>query len=158
MDNVTVKKRMTVYMNMRDCCLLCLAFLTISCLNAQANDVVGYNGIPGSGRIQIYAHRACRGFKHLGGCCWEPFEMDLTKSDLDEAHRLGLKVVVWGWPEKEGTEFNYAQIEKLIDFGVDGFITDRPDILRGILVTKGWNLPNGFEIQGDLLRTHSKSN
>jgi glycerophosphoryl diester phosphodiesterase len=73
--------------------------------------------------------------------------MDLTKSDLDEAHRLGLKVVVWGWPEKEGTEFNYALIEKMIDWGVDGFITDRPDILRGILVTRGMNLPNGFEIQ-----------
>jgi len=25
----------------------------------------------------------------------EPFAMDLTKSDLDEAHRLGLKVVAW---------------------------------------------------------------
>jgi hypothetical protein len=47
-------------MNMRVCCLLCLAFHIIPCLNAQANDVVRYNGIPGSGRIQIYAHRAGR--------------------------------------------------------------------------------------------------
>jgi len=84
--------------------------------------------------------------------------MDLTKRDLDEAHRLGLKVVAWGWPEQEGMEFNYAQIEKLIDFGVDGIITDRPDILRGILVTRGLNLPNGFEIQRNLLRTNSKYN
>ena len=94
--------------------------------------------------------------KHLGGYCWEPFAMDLTKSDLDEAHRLGLKVVAWGWPEQEGTEFNYEQIEKLIDFGVDGIIADRPDILRGILVTRGSNLPRGFEIHQDLLQTHWK--
>ena len=78
--------------------------------------------------------------------------MDLTKSDLDEAHRLGLKVVAWGWPELEGTEFNYAQNDKLLDWGVDGIITDRPDILRGILAARGMNLPNGFEIQSDLLR------
>jgi len=105
-----------------------------------------------------YGYSLPKMVKHLGGCCWEPFEMDLTRSDLDEAHRLGLKVVPWGWPEQEGMEFNYAQIEKLIDFGVDGIITDRPDILRGILVTRGMNLPNGFEIQRDLLRTHSKGN
>jgi hypothetical protein len=27
-------------------------------------------------------------------------------------------------PEQEGMEFNYAQIEKLIDFGIDGVITE----------------------------------
>lgn len=85
--------------------------------------------------------------KHLGGHCWEPYEMDLTKSDLVEAHRQGLNVVVWGWPEEEGTEFNYRQIEKMIDFGVDGIITDRPDILRGILASRGLNLPRGLEIK-----------
>ncbi len=47
-------------MHMRVCCLLCLALLIIP-PTAQANDVVKYNGIPGSGRIQIYAHRAGRG-------------------------------------------------------------------------------------------------
>jgi glycerophosphoryl diester phosphodiesterase len=77
--------------------------------------------------------------------------MDLTKSDLDEAHRLGLKVVAWGWPEQEGTEFNYAKNEQLLDWGVDGIITDRPDILRGILAARGMNLPNGFAIQTELV-------
>ena len=48
-------------MNMRAYCLLCLTFLIMPCLNAQANDVMKYNGIPGSNRIQIYAHRAGRG-------------------------------------------------------------------------------------------------
>lgn len=97
-----------------------------------------------------YGYSLPKMVKHLGGHSWEPFAMDLTKSDLDEAHRLGLKVVAWGWPEQEGTEFNYAQIENMIALGVDGIITDRPDILRGILVTRGLNLPKGFEIQRDL--------
>jgi len=96
--------------------------------------------------------------KHLGGYCWEPYAMDLTESDLAEAHRLGLKVVAWGWPEQEGMEFNYTQIDKMIDWGVDGIITDRADILRGILAIRGLNLPNGFEIQRDLLRTHPEDN
>jgi glycerophosphoryl diester phosphodiesterase len=103
-----------------------------------------------------YSYSLPKMVKHLGGHCWEPYQMDLTKSDLDEAHRLGLKVVVWGWPEEEGTEFNYAQTEKMIDFGVDGIISDRPDILRGILAARGLNLPKGFEIPGDPPRTRSK--
>ena len=61
MDNMTVKLRRTASMNMRFFWLLCLAVLTIPSLNVQANDVVKYNGIPGSGKIQIYAHRAIRG-------------------------------------------------------------------------------------------------
>jgi glycerophosphoryl diester phosphodiesterase len=103
-----------------------------------------------------YGYSLPKMVKHLGGYCWEPFQMDLTESALDEAHRLGLKVVVWGWPEQEGTEFNYGQAEKLIDWGVDGIITDRPDILRGLLVTRGFNLPNGFEIRHDLPQTGSQ--
>ena len=46
---------------MRVCHSLILVFLLIPCSNAQANDVVRYNGIPGGGRPQIYAHRAGRG-------------------------------------------------------------------------------------------------
>lgn len=79
--------------------------------------------------------------KQLGGYCWEPFEMDLTKELLDEAHQLGLKVVAWGWPEEEKTEFNYDQVTKLIDWGIDGLISDRPDILRGILAARGYKIP-----------------
>jgi glycerophosphoryl diester phosphodiesterase len=94
-----------------------------------------------------YGYSLPKMVKHLGGHCWEPFAMDLTKGDLYEAHRLGLKVVAWGWPEQEGMEFNYTQNEKLIDWGVDGIITDRPDILRGMLAARGMNLPNGFQIQ-----------
>ncbi|WP_119343401.1 glycerophosphodiester phosphodiesterase [Facilibium subflavum] len=80
----------------------------------------------------------------LGGDLWEPYENDLTKKALDQAHLLGLRVVTWSWTEAEGKDFNYKTIEKLIDWGVDGIITDRPDILRGIEAAKGLNLPAAY--------------
>ncbi|WP_150466913.1 glycerophosphodiester phosphodiesterase [Francisella sp. SYW-9] len=82
--------------------------------------------------------------KKLGGTFWEPYEKDLTKKDLDEAHKLGLKVVTWGWTEREGTDFNYKVASKLIDWRVDGIITDRPDILRGLEAAKGLDLPPAY--------------
>jgi glycerophosphoryl diester phosphodiesterase len=105
-----------------------------------------------------YGYSLPKMVKHLGGNCWEPFAMDLTKNDLDEAHRLGLKVVAWGWPEQEDTEFNYMRNEQLLDWGVDGIITDRPDILRGLIAARGMNLPNGFEIESELLVEECKDN
>ncbi|MCF6764887.1 glycerophosphodiester phosphodiesterase [Thiotrichales bacterium 19S3-7] len=84
--------------------------------------------------------------KALGGNAWEPYEMDLTQDELIEAQKLGLKVVVWGWPEEENTEFNYHRVVELINWGIDGIITDRPDQLRGILSARGYNLPKGYQI------------
>jgi glycerophosphoryl diester phosphodiesterase len=48
-------------MTMRVFYVLSLAFLTVPLLNAQANDLVKYNGIPGGGKVQIYGHRGARG-------------------------------------------------------------------------------------------------
>jgi glycerophosphoryl diester phosphodiesterase len=73
----------------------------------------------------------------LHGTFWEPYEEDLTKQELDEAHRLGIKVVAWGSAESEKTDFNYKVINNLIDWRVDGIITDRPDILRGVEAANG---------------------
>ncbi len=87
--------------------------------------------------------------KKLGGDCWEPFEGDLTQAELEEAHKLGIKVVVWGWPEVEGKEFDLKTVTKLIGWGVDGIITDRPDILLGLLGARGQNLPARFVIDDD---------
>lgn len=83
---------------------------------------------------------------YSGGYCWEPLETDLTQAALGKAHNLGLKVVPWGWPEEEGTEFSYDMAETLIDWKVDGIISDRPDILRGLLSARGYDLPANYDV------------
>jgi glycerophosphoryl diester phosphodiesterase len=71
--------------------------------------------------------------KTFRGSCIGPFQMDVSESLIHEAKALGMKVVPWGYPEKEGCEFNTTQIAKLIAWGVDGIVTDRPDKLRQML-------------------------
>jgi glycerophosphoryl diester phosphodiesterase len=45
------------------------------------------------------------------------------------AHGIGLKVVVW-------TVNDQPSMVRLLDAGVDGIITDRPDLLREVLVAR----------------------
>ncbi|MDE4942976.1 glycerophosphodiester phosphodiesterase, partial [Francisella tularensis subsp. holarctica] len=44
----------------------------------------------------------------------------------------------------EGSDFNYQVINNLIDWKVDGIITDRTDILRGVEAAKGLDLPPAY--------------
>ena len=71
--------------------------------------------------------------KALGGFAWDPEDAELTREALDKAHLLGLKVVVWSWPEKLGTAFDAQLVAKMIDWGVDGIITDDPGRLISML-------------------------
>jgi glycerophosphoryl diester phosphodiesterase len=82
--------------------------------------------------------------KSLGGTFWEPYEKDLTAADVANAHSLGIKVVTWSWTENDGTDFDYQTINNLIDWKIDGIITDRPDILRGIEASRGLDLPPAY--------------
>ena len=69
-----------------------------------------------------------------GGRIWSPFHGDLTPALLDEARRLGLKVLPW-------TVNDPAQMARLVEWGVDGLITDRPDLLREVLQRLGRPVP-----------------
>lgn len=85
--------------------------------------------------------------KALGGNCYEPEDVMLTKEDVDLAHKLGLKVVPWRWPEHTGTAFDTPMAEKLISWGVDGLIVDDPGRLTSILAAKGYNVPKRIEVK-----------
>ena len=69
------------------------------------------------------------------GCnSWSPHFRDLAPTDLTEAHALGLRVVVWTVNEP-------ADIEAMLDLGVDGIISDYPDRVREAMAGRGLPLP-----------------
>ena len=58
-----------------------------------------------------------------GGRIWSPEYRDIDAALLKEAHDLGLRVVVW-------TVNDPVQIARMLDLGVDGIISDRPDLVQ----------------------------
>ncbi len=61
--------------------------------------------------------------KAAGGKIWAPNQTYLTPAMLAKAHALGIVVIAW-------TVNDPAMIAKLIDMGVDGIISDRPDLVQ----------------------------
>ena len=72
--------------------------------------------------------------KAAGGSVWSPYHAETTRSQVQEAQALGLKVVVW-------TVNDPADMRRLIEWGVDGIISDRPDLLRKTAGEMGVPLP-----------------
>ena len=75
-----------------------------------------------------------RTIKAAGGTIWSPDYGDVDAHSVAEAHQLGLPVIVWTVNEP-------ADMARLIDLGVDGIISDRPDLLRLEAAKKGIALP-----------------
>jgi glycerophosphoryl diester phosphodiesterase len=55
----------------------------------------------------------------------------VTSALLRAAHRSGLKVHVW-------TIDDESEMERLLDLGVDGIMTDRTAVLREVMQRRGW--------------------
>jgi glycerophosphoryl diester phosphodiesterase len=77
--------------------------------------------------------------KAAGGKIWSPYYRDVTKESVAESHKLGLEVVVW-------TVNQPGDMERMIDLGVDGIISDRPDLLREVAGKEGVVLPKGYPV------------
>lgn len=58
------------------------------------------------------------------------------RKSIAAAHEIGLRVHVW-------TVDDEAEMNELLDLGVDGLITDRPDVLKEVMISRGaggpWN-------------------
>ncbi|MDQ7026731.1 MAG: glycerophosphodiester phosphodiesterase family protein [Anaerolineae bacterium] len=71
----------------------------------------------GRARLDVYAER--------GASIWSPRYTEINQAQIDEAHELGLQVIPW-------TVNDADDMRELIAMGVDGIITDRPDILLNL--------------------------
>ncbi|MPN11434.1 hypothetical protein SDC9_158735 [bioreactor metagenome] len=63
-----------------------------------------------------------------------PIFTEVTPELVAEAHSLGIKIIPWTVNEAE-------DMEKMIDMGVDGIITDKPWVLREVLTGRGIPVP-----------------
>jgi glycerophosphoryl diester phosphodiesterase len=75
------------------------------------------------------------------GCTiWSPNHSSLTQEQVTQAQQLGLKVLPW-------TVNTPADMQKLLDWQVDGLITDYPDRLRSLMRERGLPLPTPVDTQ-----------
>ena len=72
--------------------------------------------------------------KAAGGRIWSAHFKDLDVAQVREAQALGLQVLAWTVNEP-------ADIAALLDLGVDGLISDRPDRVRAEMARRGMALP-----------------
>ena len=68
--------------------------------------------------------------KAAGGTYWSVHFGDLDPQKVKEAQSLGLKVLVW-------TINDPSTMDRIVGWGVDGLITDRPDLARKVLEARG---------------------
>lgn len=64
--------------------------------------------------------------KAAGGVAWSPYYGDLDAAKMRIAKALGLKVVVWTVNDAEAAE-------RMLELGVDGIISDRPDLMKKLV-------------------------
>jgi glycerophosphoryl diester phosphodiesterase len=75
--------------------------------------------------------------KAAGGTIWAPNFTSLSQEALKTAQSLGIKVVPW-------TVNTQADADRLIEWGVDGLISDYPDRMREVMKKRGMALPRSF--------------
>lgn len=87
--------------------------------------------------VDDYSGSVAKTVKAAGGTVWSPNYRDVTEPLVREAQSLGLKIVPW-------TVNDEAELNKLLDWKVDGIISDYPDRLRALMKARGMTLPNQY--------------
>jgi glycerophosphoryl diester phosphodiesterase len=114
-----------------------------SCLTIETanNDTVQRGAAAGSPwhaglKLADHGQSLPRLAKAAGCSTWSMFWRNLTPELVKDAQALGLKVLPWTVNEP-------ADMTRLVEWQVDGIITDYPDRLRKVLAAKGMPLPLG---------------
>ncbi|MEV4705088.1 glycerophosphodiester phosphodiesterase family protein [Actinoplanes sp. NPDC049316] len=71
------------------------------------------------------------------------YDAYVTRDTVRHAHRYGIEVVPW-------TVDDPAVMADMLRLGVDGLITDRPDVLREVLASNGFRLPRPYASPFDI--------
>ncbi|MBM3384053.1 MAG: glycerophosphodiester phosphodiesterase [Betaproteobacteria bacterium] len=120
--------------------------IATSCLTAQQRwqDNIGAGNpaaSPWVAGFQLQDHGSVPRMVRAAGCgTWSPFFGEIDKATVAEAQALGLKVLPWTVNEP-------AHLRAVLDLGVDGLITDRPDLARAALAERGMALPAPVAVQ-----------
>ena len=104
--------------------------------NSTGNILAGQAESPWTAGLHVrdFGGSIPRMVKAAGGAGWSPYYGDVTRENVGEAHALGLKIVVW-------TVNNKANIRRMLALGVEGIISDYPDLLRKVAEEEGAALP-----------------
>jgi glycerophosphoryl diester phosphodiesterase len=91
--------------------------------------------------IQFKDHGSVAKMVHAaGGRIWSAFHGDLDAAKVRQAQALGLQVLAW-------TVNSPAEIARALDLGVDGVVSDRPDVVRQEMQRRGLTLPLASPVQ-----------
>jgi glycerophosphoryl diester phosphodiesterase len=74
-----------------------------------------------------------------GGRFWSGFHGDLDAAKVKEAQSLGIEVLAW-------TVNQPRDIERVLDLGVDGIVSDRPDLVREAMARRAMALPKATPV------------
>jgi len=92
-------------------------------------------GSPWTAGVQFKDHGSVpRMIKAAGGRIWSCFHGDLDLSKVAEARSLGIQVLAW-------TVNDPPTIARMLDLGVDGIVSDRPDLVREEMKRRSLPLP-----------------
>ncbi|MEK6592997.1 MAG: glycerophosphodiester phosphodiesterase [Pseudomonadota bacterium] len=77
--------------------------------------------------------------KAAGGAVWSPYYGEVTRDNVKEAQDLRLQVVVW-------TVNSETDMRRMIALGVNGIISDYPDLLRKVAADLRMALPQATAV------------
>ena len=91
--------------------------------------------------IDDFADSVAAAVSSLGFDAISPSHTILTPAMVTEAHEAGLRVLPY-------TVDNEPMMRHLADMGVDGLITNRPDLLRDVIASMDQSLPRRYPAHG----------
>ena len=119
--------------------------ITTACLTAQQrwlNNVAAGSeaASPWTAGLKFGDHGSVPKLVQAAGCrIWSAHFADLDAVSVKQAQALGLQVLAWTVNEP-------AQIDAVLDLGVDGIISDRPDRVRDAMQRRGMALPRATPV------------